>query len=512
MRIVDWFAVLVLVLAGVGSGLAATGSRRPEPLADELDLATSPFRLERKPADPLLVTPAKWLELPMLRGDFDLLADLELAAGTELDLIVRRVEPRPLGGVNLSAHGRFAVLRLSTLADGPAWRTPTAALLGPAGGLRLAAGSAATIALAARGRSLQANVAGKVLPEFLAADEQGSICLLVRGGTAAVHNLTITPTAAAPAIPPIACSAGLALLLAALAWRRRARPLPVLVGAALWCTATACARTLAFASLPPLAQPDPTAELWLALAGAPFAAVALLRRRIAVLAALATGLGGAVLALAIAAGRADVAQRFPPTPELDAWLGPDARETAIEVLGQRLRGPMSVHTIEPNDHRVLLLGGQLLWRRGTAPDQHVEPLLTGDLRGAVRTAEVVALPTEDGWTGQQWRLYERFFTAFAPKVLVLGVPRDECAPDLDGRTPRSSAAAVAATVGAARAHCDSVAGRTLVVVLDNELPAEVAAAARAAAGADVPVVEVLPTDAAIGIARKLAAAIAPRLQ
>src|SRR5262245_57731821 len=325
MRVPDLLAVLLLVLAGVVSGAAATGARRPAPLSSELGLVTSPFRLERPNGDPFLVTPQKWLELPMLRADFDMLMDLELGEGAELDVLLRRVEPRPLHGVSLGFHGRFAVLRLSAVADGPPWRTPADALLGPAGGVKLLPGSHATVTVRARGRALLANVAGRTLPEFLAQDDHGGLVLCVRGGTAALHSLQITPVGGGSSLLPIHLGWLTALLLGALARGTGARPAAVCAAAVLLAGTAAIGRRVAFAALPPLAQPEPFDELRIVVAGAPLALAVLLRGRSA---AVGSAVGLVAAGWLTAATSRDVAARFPPTPALDALLGVESRETA----------------------------------------------------------------------------------------------------------------------------------------------------------------------------------------
>jgi len=508
MRVPDLLAVLLLVLAGVVSGASATGARRPAPLPSELDLVTSPFLLERPNGNPFLVTPQKWLELPMLRADFDMLLDLELGDGAELDLVLRRVEPRPLQGVSLGFHGRFAVLRLSAVADGPPWRTPADALLGPAGGIKLLAGSHATVSIRARGRALLANVAGRTLPEFLAQDEHGGLALCVRGGTAALHSLQITPVGGGGGLQPFHVGLLVALLLGALARGTGARPAAVCAAAVLLAGAAEIGRRVAFAALPPLAQPEPFDELRIVLAGVPLAAAVLLRGRGA---AIGSAIGLVAAGWLTASTARAVAARFPPTPALDALLGVDSRETAAELLARRVRGPQSIHAPEPSPHCVFLLGGQLLYRRGAAPDQHVEPLLQGELRRTAKDAEVVTLPTEDGWSGQQWRLFDGFLWLYRPKVVVLGITRDEAFADAATGRPRSSPTELAATVVAARTRC-TAEGAALVLLADVGVPEELLTVLRNAHGDGVPLVELTDADAASGVAHKIAGAVAPSLQ
>ena len=142
MRRSDIAAFVILSCAGFLAGHLAMECRRPDPRPGEVGIHVEPFRMTRSAGEPFLVTESSWLELPMLREDFDLMADVELSEGAELDFVLRRVEPRPLQGVSLPAHGRFVALRLSTKQDGEPWRLPTAALLGEPGGARIGAGGA----------------------------------------------------------------------------------------------------------------------------------------------------------------------------------------------------------------------------------------------------------------------------------------------------------------------------------------------------------------------------------
>ncbi|MGE3171920.1 MAG: hypothetical protein AB7O97_04790 [Planctomycetota bacterium] len=504
----DWLAAVVLVLAGLAAGLRVAADRRPSPLPGELQITDSPMQLSRTASDPLLVTPEKWLELPMPRGDFDLVADLELGEDVEADLLLRRVEPRLLQGVSLGFHGRFAVLRLSTGGAGEPWRTPETALFGPRGGVRLAAGMSATVQVQVRGRRLEANVAGKRLPPFLATDEHGSLALLARGGSVAVRSLSIAPVPAAAPPHPSWIGGAAGLLLAAIALLRRSGAVRCAVAAALLVGGAELLRHLVLASLPPLAQPAPIDELEAVLAGAPLAVAALLRGLPHLLAAV---VGAAALTAAVFSGQERMAGRFPPTPQLDAVFGPAARETIAETLACRVRGPHGVQSPTAAEHRVFLLGGQLMYHRSADPDDRVELLLEGELRARVPAAEVVSAPTVDGWSAQQWQLFDRFYRPFRPQVVVLGVPRYEAASGDDGR-PRSSPEQLAATIAAARAGCAEL-GAELVLLADVDLPAELLAVLRRAAERDgVPLLELRPTDATLGVARKLAELLAPLLR
>ncbi len=511
MRTTDLAAIAILSLAGFAAGLFATSCRRPEPKFGELGIHSEVFRLQRKPGDPMLVTPPLWLELPMLREDFDLLADVELGEGAEVDLVLRRVEPRYLQGVSLPGHSRFAALRLSTTTGGDAWHTPTSALFGEVGGVRLGAGIPATIQLQARGRVLTASVAGKHLPPFTAEDDHGSLAVIARGGTAAINSMSVVPQSRGGQWSPWLLALASSLVLSALAILRRSGPTMALCSAAALTAAPLAFAMVAGSALLPLQQPELILEQIAALAGLPLALAILAggraRRLCIVIGFLLTS---GVLAIA---GRG-LQERVVPTQELDAVFGPMARETITETLAARIRGPRAIHTLERDVPRVFLLGGQLLWGRGGSPDQHIEPLLTGELRATnkgVPPPEVVSLPTVDGWSGQQLRMLDRFFRPFQPKVVVFGVPRDEAALDAVTGKPRSSPQQLREAIAALRRLCDEL-GSALVLVADDGLPADLLAEVLAARDGGLPFLEIEATDAAIGIARKLGAMVTPLLK
>lgn len=510
MRTTALAAIAILSLAGLAAGLFATSCRRSEPRFGEVGVHSEAFRMQRKPGDPMLVTPALWLELPMLREDFDLLADVELGEGTEADLVLRRVEPRFLQGVARPAHSRFCALRLSTTTTGEPWRTPTTALLGEAGGVRLGAGMPATIQLQARGRVLTANVAGKQLPPVLVEDDHGSLAVIARFGSMAINSLSVVPVARTGLWSPWLLALASGLALAAMAIVRRTPPVRALCAGAALVAAPFAFATVASSVLLPLQQPDLLEEQLAALAGLPLALAIVVGSR-AVRVAVVIGL--ALSALMLARSGRELQARVVTTKELDATFGKDARETITETLAMRVRGPRSIHTLERDVPRVFLLGGQLMWGRNGAPDQHVEPLLTGELRVAKKGGvppEVVSLPTVDGFTSQQVNLFDRFFRPFRPVVVVLGVPRDEAVLDEVTGAPRSSTTALRESIARARAVCAEI-DSSLVLVADDGLPADLLAELRVARDQGLPLVEIDATDAGLGIARKLSAVVAPLL-
>jgi hypothetical protein len=52
----------------------------------------------------------------MLREDFDLMADVELSEGAELDFVLRRVEPRPLQGIHCALQVALGGIGMSEAA------------------------------------------------------------------------------------------------------------------------------------------------------------------------------------------------------------------------------------------------------------------------------------------------------------------------------------------------------------------------------------------------------------
>jgi uncharacterized membrane protein len=189
-----------------------------------------------------------------------------------------------------------------------------------------------------------------------------------------------------------------------------------------------------------------------------------------------------------------------------------------------VRGPTALHTLEPAAHRVFLLGGQLLYDRG-GPADHLAPTLRTELLGRLHVRDqavpprpasglpldVPCLPTVDGHSQQQWRLYETFYAGYRPEVLVFGVPRDEVVDDPRTARPRSSPAQLAASLRAARAHQTRHGGH-VVVLTEHDLPAELSAVLQAEAAAGVPLVVAAAGETSPAIAARLAAVILPLLR
>ena len=123
MRRTTWLSLSFFLACGAIAGALAAGLV-PAGLTElaSRQLEKNQFRLTR-PSDNLVeVTEGKWFLLPFLFGDFDLQMDVEVSEGTELDLLLRQVEPRLVDGHMTPFAGRFSVLRLSTEGDGEQWR------------------------------------------------------------------------------------------------------------------------------------------------------------------------------------------------------------------------------------------------------------------------------------------------------------------------------------------------------------------------------------------------------
>src|SRR5262245_8029625 len=106
-------ALLFFVLLGALAGWIVGGIVPPSLRGPFLD--TTDYHLARPADKPLEVRESLWTFLPSpLLGDFDLQMDVSLAADTDLDVLVRQVEPRLADGQLLPFQGRFATLRLTT--------------------------------------------------------------------------------------------------------------------------------------------------------------------------------------------------------------------------------------------------------------------------------------------------------------------------------------------------------------------------------------------------------------
>jgi hypothetical protein len=467
-----------------------------------LELHDQPWRLARKADQALEVTPAQWLLLPNLFGDFDLQMDVELAPDTHLDLLVRQVEPRYIDKVREPFAGRWSSLRLSTAGEGAPWRARDEAFARlDAPGVGVAPGLMATVWVRARGAVVTANVAGKDVGSHACVDRYGMSALVARGGKAVVQRLEILPVPGAPlwwwSRSVWAAFGGLAAFAIALAARARGEGPAWFVGSAVamtllaWLVARSADLALAFPSRLSLAM---------LLGGCLLVAVARLLRMLPFVLAVAAA------AWLLAAGAKGLRH---DDAAAEALFGADAGNEISEAYAQLVRGPRGLHDLDEPGARVFLLGGQLLFDRGM-PYEHMELLLARDLSARTRHAVVTpCLPTVDGWTGQQWRLFTKCFTSYRPRIVVLGVPRDEMAIDPSTGAPRSTPADAQRVVADAKAWCAANASR-LLVFADANLPADLLAAVKAAAGDDL----VVARDGASAedIARQLAERLAPWLQ
>ncbi len=505
--------VVLAVLGGLAAGIAAASGRLPEPRPGELAVQDREFRFDRSGEgdEPMLITPERWLSLPELRGDFDLAAQLEMGVGAELDIVLRRVDPRELQRMTLPMQGRFRVLRLSTVASSEPWRDEESALFGPGGGLKLAAGSPATIQVEARGRSLEAIVAGKRLPVFQSADAYGAMAWIVRGGPVSLRSLTLIPRSVRSTVPTWGVGLAAGLLVAFVSVWLAVGPVRVAVAALCLALGAAAASRDAFSLLPPLAMPEAASEGLVCVVGLPLALALLAQKWIKAWVVMGLVAGGALASLP---HRLESA-RFPPLPRIDEVFGEVAGDQPLAALAQRIPGALAIHTLDAKRRRVFLLGGQLLYQRGAGPTDHVETQLLAALRESGADVDVVALPTIDGWTRQQWSLFHGFYQQFAPEVLVFGLPRDEDATvvDAQGRqAPRSTAEGLREVLDEVHGWCGEN-GTRLVLLADPDAPAALVDVLESAAASweDVALVSPPPAAQPAGFAAALARVVAPLL-
>ncbi|MBL9077668.1 MAG: hypothetical protein JNL08_09200 [Planctomycetes bacterium] len=508
---------LLFVGCGAVAGWLVGGLLPPAARADELQPWTTSYRDERPDGQPFEVKDGKWLRVLRLFPDFDLHMDLELGPDMDLDVLVRHVQPRLVQGEVTPFTDRFVVLRLTTGRLGPAWRTREQALFGERrSGASLAPGLPATVWIQGRGRLVRANVAGRWTDWITAEDTEGMLALVAHGGTAALQRLVVESRGATGAWlrwratwPWLGALAGAVVAAVLAVGRRLPGPAACLLAA---CVPVSVAWAVARAPLEPLRQPPPVGLLL--LLAAPHAAVlgvlaaASLRRSAARAAALL--LAGAAWfgaeALADRALRSDTAQ-------VDACFGPRAGSAASEALAGIVRGPFGLRSAADANSGVFLLGGRLLYGRLAPAVEHLEALLGGELRARLgRAVPVVGLPTEEdhAHAQQQWTLFTRFYSAFAPRVVVFGVPATEG--DLDAlgvrRTFPSTLEALLRQVHASV----SERGAALVLFTEPGLAEDLLAVVRAAAAAGVPLVTAGADEPNGALARRLADAIAPLLR
>lgn len=512
-----FLASLFLLACGAFAGFRTADLLPRTPRPDEPSTWTEDYRLARKSGEAFEISDGRWLVVPRLYADFDLQMDVELGEHVDLDVLVRQVEPRFVQGRIDAFHGRFGVLRLTTGDEGPAWRTREEALFGPRGvGASLAPGIVATVWIEGRGRTLRANVAGKLLPPFEVADDRGQFTLLVRGGKAALHRLAISsrgvadPWFAHRSFWVVLGAAGGALVLAA-AWARGARgPVLVLLGLLLVSLGEVIARSV----VPlPLAVPPPGPLAGL-LGGAALLGALVAACRGTSRAPLAVAVFAAIAYFGALSWARGVLQP-PATPEVDRVFGRDAGSTISEALAQIARGPFGLQGPPAPDSavpRVVMLGGQILYGGLRPVEEHLEGIVRGELRRAsAQPVDVVSLPVLDGHAAQQWELFTRFFAGHRPRVLVFGVGRDEAAIDPATGRPRSFGTTLRDTLAAARAWARAN-GAALVMFVEAGLPADLQDAVRAVERDGVPTVFSVDGEAPSAAGKRLASAIEPGLR
>lgn len=475
------------------AGLVPAGLRQPH-------LHGKEFVLTRSADNPVEVTEARWCFLPFLFGDFDLQLEVELAERTELDLLLRQVQPRLVGDRLVPFTERFTSLRLSTVQNGPPWWSAYDAIAAPrTGGVDLAPGLAATVWVQGRGRMLRANVAGKWQPWFEAEDEYGMVTLIARGGNAVVHGLRIQDLGQAGAFcwarwfwMAIGGLGALVIAGGAMAngvrsgWLLAAAPLVPLLAALLvrrfphdlqWPQPGGMVALLVVALAPGLLWP----RGWWRLA---------------------------VLVMVLAAGYLAQAALSRPSSPMDVLFGLRAGAQPSEALAQLVRGPRGLHDLAEPRPRVFLLGGQPLYDRGE-PGDHLELRLHTELRGTLKKpASVACMPTVDGSAVQQFWLYATCYAkAYRPEVVVFGVGEDA---GFDGAPAAVSSLAV--ILSAAQTECIA-RGSKLVLFASADLPPPLLDALRWASERDsAPLVLATRDQAPAVIAKSLAAAIAPLLR
>ncbi|MEC8652467.1 MAG: hypothetical protein VXY92_07875 [Planctomycetota bacterium] len=505
----------ILVACGLASGWLLARVV-PDGLAEQChrDVVTRPFELTRQ----VEVSEGNWFFLPQLWGDFELLLDLEVGPGAAVDILLRQVEPRYVDDVQVPFTGRFSTLRISSDGDGAGWRSREAALFGPVGGgVGVEPGRAATVWIEGRGKTLTANVGGKRQPAHAADDVYGMLAMVARGGNAVIKSLKIDAR-------PIAgewmwwratwiCSGGLAAVLVALVsrllTRRRADAVAgVVMLATVWTLTRSVELPLMFPAIEGVV---------VVLTGAVVTGTLL-----AVLRGRAQWIMSAVCALGVlsslggaadraVAGRVAALLGASDDAEVEHVFGPDSGEQPSKALGNLIRLPNGLVSQQKRGKRAFLLGGEWLYNRGQ-PGEHVGLQLGALLRGSYGAgADALSLPTVDGFSAQQWRLFDGFYQGFSPDVLVFGVGATEGAPRSDGGPLRTTASSLAATLRTVVEDCQA-RGRGLVLLLDVGAPQSLRDAARAAVGGAVPVVELTDELPRVDVARRLFAAMEPLLR
>ena len=212
-----------------------------------------------------------------------------------------------------------------------------------------------------------------------------------------------------------------------------------------------------------------------------------------------------------AAGRVEALLGAPDPAQVEAVFGVDSGEQPSKALGKLVRMPNGLVSQPKRGKRAFLLGGEWLYNRGE-PGEHVGLQLGSLLKGRFGAgSDALSLPTVDGFSAQQWRMFDGFYQDFSPDVLVFGVGATEVA-STQGRGPlRTTAASLSETLRAVGEDCRA-RGRVLVLFLDVDTPQSLRAAARSFAGEGVPVVELTDELPRAEVARRLYDAVEPLLR
>ncbi|MCK5941210.1 MAG: hypothetical protein KAI24_04500, partial [Planctomycetes bacterium] len=157
------------------------------------------------------------------------------------------------------------------------------------------------------------------------------------------------------------------------------------------------------------------------------------------------------------------------------------------------------------------LGGEWLYNRGE-PGEHTGLQLGALLRGAFGPgADAPSLPTTDGYSSQQWRVFDGFYQGFEPDVLVFGVGADEQAVDPVTGEPRSSPRRLRETLLAVREDCRA-RGRKLVLFADVGVPTSLLNVLREFEAGGAPLVVLTDEVPRPEVARRLFERIRPLLE
>lgn len=432
-----WFCAVAVLgsVCGVLASVVVDRTPTPRPVLHEKE-----FRFERRDGTSLEIPPDRPLLLPYAFGDFDLWCEIEVQDGAELELAVRLVEPVLRDGGIEPCHARFCVLRLSTAADGPAFRTreealfsddPTAALRG---GVRIAGGLPATVTLGARGRGFEVNVAGQKLGPFATTDAHGQLAFVARGGMVALRSLEIRPVPRPLRLLPIGWGAilggVLGLLIAGLALRSRVRAILALLVVPLLAWGVSAVVTV---HLLPECEPETVSLVIAAFAGAPFALALAWHMRVI---AIVVGLLGFAAALESVARCEALRLRPLEDSRLAAFLGDDSGIAPFDALARRMTARDAAHTTKPDGERVVFLGGGPLWESDPDYARGIAPLACGRASRALagRKLDGATMPTLASHVRQQIACWDRWYEpAFAARAIVLAIPAWEAEPLVDAR-------------------------------------------------------------------------------